>query len=90
MKIICQIYRSPRKQEMYLYVEKSRGLVDVPEALLRQFGETEERMVLLLTPQKKLARANTAEVMRQISDTGYYLQMPPTSAELLKRDGNEC
>ena len=89
MKIICQIYRSPRKQEMYLYVEKSRGLVDVPEVLLKQFGEPEERMVLVLTTEKKLARANSAEVMQQITDNGYYLQMPPTYAELLKRDGNE-
>ncbi len=89
MKIICQIYRSPRKQEMYLYVEKSRGLVDVPEVLLKQFGEPEARMVLVLTTEKKLARANSAEVMQQITDSGYYLQMPPTTAELLKRDGNE-
>ena len=89
MKIICQIYRSPRKQEMYLYVEKSRGLVDVPEVLLKQFGEPEERMVLVLTTEKKLARASSAEVMQQITDNGYYLQMPPTYAELLKRDGNE-
>jgi uncharacterized protein YcgL (UPF0745 family) len=74
---------------MYLYVEKSRGLVDVPEVLLKQFGEPEERMVLVLTTEKKLARANSAEVMQQITDNGYYLQMPPTYAELLKRDGNE-
>jgi uncharacterized protein YcgL (UPF0745 family) len=89
VKIICQIFRSPRKQEMYLYVEKSRGLVDVPEVLLKQFGEPEARMVLVLTTEKKLARASSAEVMQQITDYGYYLQMPPTTAELLKRDGNE-
>jgi uncharacterized protein YcgL (UPF0745 family) len=90
MKIICQVYRSSRKEEMYLYVEKSRGLEDVPEVLLSKFGELEELMVLVLTPQKKLARAKVAEVMAEIAENGFYLQMPPTSAELLRRDGNEA
>ena len=89
MKKICQVFRSSRKQEMYLYVEKSRGVEEVPEALLAQFGEPEELMVLVLSADKKLARANEAEVMMQIETNGYYLQMPPTSAELLNRDGNE-
>jgi uncharacterized protein YcgL (UPF0745 family) len=89
MKKICQVFRSNRKQETYLYVEKSRGVEKVPEALLAQFGEPEELMVLLLTADKKLARANAVEVMLQIETNGYYLQMPPTTAELLNRDGNE-
>jgi uncharacterized protein YcgL (UPF0745 family) len=89
MKLICQVFKSPRKQEMYLFVEKSRGLEQVPEALLASFGEPEERMVLVLTPDKKLARANTAEVLDEIVNRGFYLQLPPTPAQLLKRDGNE-
>ena len=89
MKTICQLYRSPRKDEMYLYVDKARGLEDVPEALLAQFGEPEELMVLVLTPEKKLARANAGEVLKQIAEQGFYLQMPPTTAELLRRDGND-
>lgn len=89
MKLICQVYRSPRKPEMYLYAEKSRGLDDVPQTLLAQFGEPEERMVLLLTEDKKLARANVVEVMAQITENGFYLQMPPTPSQLLKRDGND-
>lgn len=89
MKLICQVYRSSRKPEMFLYVEKSRGYEDVPPALLAQFGEPEALMVLLITPQKKLARANAVEVLAQIEELGFYLQMPPTSAELLLREGNE-
>ncbi len=89
MKLICQVYKSPRKPEMYLFVEKSSGLERVPEALLTTFGEPEERMVLVLTPDKKLARANTVEVLDEIKNNGFYLQMPPTAAQLLKRDGNE-
>ena len=87
MKLLCQVFRSPRKEEMYLYVDKARGLVDVPEVLMTQFGEPEAVMTILLDPQRKLARANTAEVLADIAEKGFYLQMPPTAAELLRRDG---
>ena len=88
MKHLCQIYRSPRREEMYLYVDKARGLDDVPEALLRQFGEPEPVMTLLISPERRLARADATEVLAQIETQGYYLQMPPTADELLRRDGN--
>ena len=88
MKRLCQIYKSPRREEMYLYVDKARGLDAVPEALLLQFGEPEPVMTLLLAPERKLARADTAEVLAQIERQGFYLQMPPTAEELLRRDGN--
>jgi len=86
-RLLCQIYRSSRKQEMYLYVEKSRGVVDVPEVLMKQFGEPEEVMLLMLDSERKLARADVSEVMSCIADQGFYLQMPPTAAQLLRRDG---
>ena len=88
MKRICQVYRSPRKEEMYLYVDKANGLQDVPEALLGQFGEPEEVMTIVLAPERKLARADVGEVLEKIEQQGFYLQMPPTAAELLRRDGN--
>jgi len=86
-RIHCQIYRSSRKPETYLYVEKSRGLEDVPEALMQQFGEPEEVMSLLLDVGRRLARADAVEVLQLIAEQGFYLQMPPTAAELLRRDG---
>jgi uncharacterized protein YcgL (UPF0745 family) len=89
VSIVCQIYRSEKNAEMYLYVDKKQGLELVPEALLGRFGEPVALMVLLLVPQKKLARANIDEVMSQISENGFYLQMPPTAAQLYGREGNQ-
>ncbi|HDY83310.1 MAG TPA: YcgL domain-containing protein [Halieaceae bacterium] len=88
MKLLCQVFKSPRKQEMYLYVDKARGLVDVPEVLMSQFGEPQAVMTLILDPQRKLARVDTAEVLVNITEKGYFLQMPPTAAQLLRRDGS--
>lgn len=87
-KRLVEIFRGTRKAESYLYVDKAQGLVDVPEVLLAQFGEPRSVMTLMLDPQRKLARANAAEVLAKIEEQGYYLQMPPTHAELLNRDGN--
>lgn len=87
MRLICEVFRSSRKEEMYLYVDKAQGLKDLPEVLLKQFGEAESVMTLLLTPDKKLARVDAAEVLQKIESEGFFLQMPPTQAELLRRDG---
>jgi uncharacterized protein YcgL (UPF0745 family) len=71
---------------MYLYVEKARGLEQVPEELLRQFGEPEPALTLMLTPQRRLARADVTAVIAQINEHGFYLQMPPTPANLPRRE----
>ncbi|MEP6390912.1 MAG: YcgL domain-containing protein [Halioglobus sp.] len=82
MKLVCQIYRSPRKAGMYLYVDKQEGTERVPDALLTQFGVPEEAFTLLLSPERTLARANAEEVLSAISDQGFYLQMPPSESEM--------
>lgn len=77
MKIICEIYRSPKEEGMYLYVKKEEGLSKVPEALLKMFGRPQQAMVLLLTPGKKLAHASVEKVAESLEAQGFYLQLPP-------------
>ena len=74
---LVAVYRSPRKEDMYLFVDRREGLARMPDALRRLFGEPEHAMDLLLTPTRKLARADAAEVLRCIAEQGFYLQMPP-------------
>jgi len=87
MSLLCEVFRSSRKQEMYLFVDKFRGLQDVPDTLLGQFGKPSSLMVLVLTPQKKLARADAATVISSIEAQGFYLQMPPIAPEWAAREG---
>ena len=77
MKIICEIYRSPKEEGMYLYVKKEEGLSKVPEELLKIFGKPQQAMVLLLTPGKKLAHASVEKVAESLEAQGFYLQLPP-------------
>ena len=82
-KLICSIYRSSKKDEMYLYVAKAKGLSEVPDALITMFGKAQHRMDMLLTPTKTLARADAVEILAAIAEKGYYLQMPPARDEYL-------
>lgn len=79
--MLVQVYRSPRKQEMYLYTAKTDGLERVPEVLLKQFGEPEPIMLLNLDGSRKLARADAEQVVEKIEGEGFYLQMPPSPFE---------
>ena len=72
-----RVYRSSRKQEMYLYVDAETDLDRVPEELLRRFGRPIEALSLTLTAERKLARADSARVLECIESDGFYLQMPP-------------
>jgi uncharacterized protein YcgL (UPF0745 family) len=87
VKRLCQVFRSPRKEQTYLYVDQARGLEDVPETLLAQFGEPEQVMTLMLSAQRKLARADAAEVLAQIEQQGFYLQLPPGPQALQQQEG---
>jgi len=77
MKIICQIFRSNKEDGMYLYVKKEEGLSRVPEELLKLFGTPQPAMVILLTPDKKLAQTSVEKVAQCLDEQGFFLQLPP-------------
>ncbi|GHC31639.1 YcgL domain-containing protein [Aidingimonas halophila] len=76
-RLVCEVFKSSSREGMYLFVDKREGLEHVPDALLERFGEPVAIMTLLLTPERRLARASTKDVMDSIVDSGFYLQMPP-------------
>lgn len=75
------VFRSARKEGMYLYVDRQEGLARVPEALRELFGTPLHSMDLLLTPERPLARARAADVLARIGEQGFFLQMPPLPDE---------
>ncbi len=84
MKRLCSIYKSPCRNEMYLYVERSEALTRVPEALLAAFGPPQHAFDLVLTPERKLAREDIATVLANLEKQGYHLQMPPAEDEYIE------
>lgn len=75
--LLCQIYKSPRQEEMFLYVDRTRGLEVVPQELLAGFGTPQSIMMMVMTPERTLARVDTKQVITALKEKGYYLQMPP-------------
>lgn len=74
----CWIYRSSRKNEMYLYLQEEDNFDPVPEALIQLFGTPTLVMELRLHPQRALAREDIGQVMQNLRSQGFHLQMPPT------------
>jgi len=80
---VCSIYKSSKKDEMYIYVRKADALSRVPEALLAMFGTPKLFGTLLITADKKLARAEAQQVLSDIAEKGFYLQMPPVREDYM-------
>lgn len=82
--MFCVIYRSPKRDQTYLYVEKKDDFSRVPEALMQGFGKPQLAMLLPLDGSRKLVSADIEKVKTALRDEGFYLQIPPPIESLLK------
>jgi uncharacterized protein YcgL (UPF0745 family) len=83
----CWVYRSSRKDEMYLYLARKDGFEVVPDGLMKLMGRAELVMELDLHSQRKLARSEVGRVMVDLDSRGFYLQMPPPQPGLAEVRG---
>lgn len=81
--IICSIYKSPRKDEMYLYVDKKDLLKRVPDALIEMFGTPCHLMDMPIMNGRKLARVDVEKMLIGIKEKGFFLQMPPPKEDYM-------
>ncbi len=81
--LLLSVYRSSKRDEMYLYVPKAAGLGKLPEALLAVFGTPLHVMDLPLRPGRELARVSADKLRAEIAEKGFYLQMPPPKEDYL-------
>ncbi|GKV88604.1 YcgL domain-containing protein [Pectobacterium carotovorum] len=81
--MFCVIYRSAKRDQTYLYVEKKDDFSRVPEELMKSFGTPQLAMILPLDGRKKLANADIEKVKLALQEQGFYLQVPPPVESLL-------
>ncbi|RUT65817.1 hypothetical protein CKG00_04970 [Morganella morganii] len=81
--MLCAIYRSPNRDQTYLFIEKKDDFSRVPEALLNSFGKPAFSMLINLANRDKLANADIEKVKQELTGAGYYLQFPPPVEDLL-------
>ena len=72
----CAIYKSRKKQDTYLYLAAKEDFSRVPEPLLQLIGQPVHVMDLELSPDRKLAQEDAAEVLHNLQERGWHLQMP--------------
>lgn len=88
-KTLCTVYRSPKREGMYLYVPKGEDLARVPDALLNRFGKPEQAMTLVLHAGRKLARVDVESVLAELEEQGFYLQMPLSPEQYMQEIRNK-
>ncbi|WP_373020126.1 YcgL domain-containing protein [Thiomicrorhabdus sp.] len=79
--INVSVFKSPKKEELFLYVPQDDGLEKLPNELLVMFGEPAHVIDFELSPERKLAREESAKVIEALLKKGYFMQMPPNEVE---------
>jgi uncharacterized protein YcgL (UPF0745 family) len=75
--MLCSVLRSETKEYHYVYLAEEIEFDDLPESLQQLFGQAEQFMQLDLDVTKGLANADIDQVRKELTDKGFYLQMPP-------------
>lgn len=81
--MICAVYKSPRKESTYLFIERRDDFSRIPAALLETFGKPALVTMLNLATREYLAMADIDKVRQQLQQQGFYLQLPPPEENLL-------
>ncbi len=73
--MLCHIYRSNQKLDTYLYLVEKDDFSIIPADLLRVFGSPEFSFSFDLTRNRELAREDSGEVLENLENQGYHLQL---------------
>lgn len=79
------IYKSTKKEELYLYVTDKDDFSKVPQTLFDSMGqEPVFVMELELSADKPLAREDVNKVIENLTEQGFHVQMPPAVQSLME------
>ena len=85
--MFCVIYRSSKRDQTYLYVEKKDDFSRVPEELMKGFGQPQLAMILPLDGRKKLVNADIEKVKQALTEQGYSSDRLPETGRSGTRPG---
>ncbi|MCW8092548.1 YcgL domain-containing protein [Alteromonas sp. ASW11-130] len=74
--MLCAVYKTLRKEGMYLYLPKKDNFNDVPESLMKSFGKPQFVMLVAVEKHAKVAGVHADTLKKALAEEGYYLQMP--------------
>jgi uncharacterized protein YcgL (UPF0745 family) len=82
--MLCAVYKSKKKVDTYLYVLKEDDFSAVPQPLLKAFGKPEFVMQVPIHKRQHIAQIPRQDFISKMDEQGFYLQLPASSASLLK------
>jgi len=77
----CAIYKTKKRDGLYLYVKEQDNFEDVPEVVMQQFPVPEHVFDLELSAERPLAREDVLKVIENLQTEGFHLQMPPETED---------
>ncbi|MFQ3249974.1 YcgL domain-containing protein [Glaciecola sp.] len=83
--MLCAVYKSRKKADTYLYVNKRDDFSRVPKALLDTFGPPQFVMLVPLNKPRNIGNIGIAKLNESLKEKGFYLQLPPSEESLLSQ-----
>lgn len=74
--MLCNIYRSNKKLDTYLYLPSKESLDSLPDGLDKLLGHLDFVMQLDLSKIQRLENADIDEVKKRLLEDKFYLQLP--------------
>lgn len=83
--MLTAVYKSKKKADSFLFIEKRDDFTKVPEPLMAMFGQPKYVMLINLAKREVLGTADLETVKAALTEKGYYLQIPPPQENLLSK-----
>ena len=84
------VYRSSKKEGMYVYLPSSTRLDSLPAPVLQQLGDAELAMSLELDQGTQLAQESASKVLENLQTSGFHIQMPRDIETMLEHIAGEA
>lgn len=75
--MLTWVYKSARKADTYLYIDRRDDFTRVPSTLLDLMGRLDYVLEVDLSARERLARVEIGEVRSSLREQGYFVQLPP-------------
>lgn len=72
----CFVYKSRKQYDMYIYLAEKDNFDVIPDVLKEKFGEPVFALEFEITTERTLAREDPEQVLKNLQEQGFHLQMP--------------
>ncbi|MCY4149408.1 MAG: YcgL domain-containing protein [Gammaproteobacteria bacterium] len=79
--MLVWVYKSSRKANAYLYLNRRDDFAHVPDGLMALLGGLTSVLQFDIAKRASLPNADIRTVIRSLEENGYYLQLPPGDPE---------